>query len=280
MTTATTASGTAEAPQAPEAGLAFEHATIEADGFTLNTWSAGEGAPLLHLHGAGGRLPSLALDLLVSDEGLRVIQLELPGFGDAENTRTRSAQEMAQTVLAAADALGLDTFSLLGTSMGGVVACWTAVAAPERITRLVLEAPGAFRPDRNPAQFTPDEFVAAFHAHPERKRIVPEDPARMQRNWPLIERIMGPLHDADLEAALTSLHVPTAILYGDRDGLFGTEPGRVYAAAIAHSTFTIVHDAAHDIQGDRPEAFAAFVGDFVRRGLEFKISDRSTLRYR
>lgn len=269
------------APEAPQAGLGFTETRIDADGFTLTVWSAGDaadGLPILHLHGAGGRLPSLALDLLA--EQTRVIQLELPGFGDEPNTRTETVQEMAQTVLRAADALGLDAFALLGTSMGGVVACWTAVAAPDRVARLILEAPGAFRPDRNPAEMSPDEIVRAFHAHPERKRIVPEDPARMQRNWPLIERLMGPLHDDDLEEALQGLDVPALILYGEKDGLFGTEPGRVYRAAIAHSTFTIVYDAAHDIQGDRPEAFAAMVGDFVRRGREFAVNDQSTLRYR
>jgi hypothetical protein len=38
-----------------------------------------------------------------------------------------------------------------------------------------------------------------------------------------------------------------------------------------------VHDAAHDIQGDRAEAFADVVGDFLRRGMAFLVPDQDTL---
>ena len=37
------------------------------------------------------------------------------------------------------------------------------------------------------------------------------------------------------------------------------------------------HDAAHDIQGDRPEAFADVVGDFLRRGMAFLVTDTDTM---
>jgi hypothetical protein len=38
----------------------------------------------------------------------------------------------------------------------------------------------------------------------------------------------------------------------------------------------MVYAAGHDIASDRPEAFADLVGDFLRRGARFAISDRST----
>jgi hypothetical protein len=38
-----------------------------------------------------------------------------------------------------------------------------------------------------------------------------------------------------------------------------------------------VHQAAHDIEGDRPEAFADVVGDFLDRGWMFLVPEQSTL---
>ena len=38
-----------------------------------------------------------------------------------------------------------------------------------------------------------------------------------------------------------------------------------------------VYDAAHDVQGDRAEAFADLVGDFLRRGMVFLVPEESTL---
>ena len=38
-----------------------------------------------------------------------------------------------------------------------------------------------------------------------------------------------------------------------------------------------LYDAAHDIQSDRPEAFADVVADFVRRGMNFLVNDTDQL---
>src|SRR4030095_3815861 len=78
----------------------------------------------------------------------RVVAFEMPGFGlSPENTKTRSMPELASTMARAAQALGLDTFNLMGTSFGGKTALWLAVQAPERVPALVLEAPAAIRPE-------------------------------------------------------------------------------------------------------------------------------------
>ncbi|KXC06263.1 alpha/beta fold hydrolase [Microbacterium hominis] len=268
-----------------DAGVVFTPGTVDADGFTVRYEVAGEGPDLIALHGAGGFshgsggfTHSRGIDLLTA--GNRVYLVELPGFGQERNERTADGRDMARTVLAIADALGLAEFALLGTSMGGVVASWAAVLAPRRLTRLVLEVPGAFRPDgSDPSKLSPEQMARAFHAHPERKTIVPADPAHIAAIWPLVERIMGPLHDIDLERSLADVHTPTLVLTGTADGLFGTEVGRTYRRIMPNATFAIVYDAAHDLSGDRPEAFAAIVGDFLQRGSEFVIEDRSTLIY-
>jgi len=95
-------------------GAAFRESFVEADGFRIRFVEAGEGLPLVYLHGAGGMHPSREHDLL--SRHFRVIMFEMPGFGrSAENTRTRSMAELAETVAKAADALGLDRFNLMGT---------------------------------------------------------------------------------------------------------------------------------------------------------------------
>lgn len=255
----------------------FDERHIDADGFTIRYEVGGVGSPLLVIHGAGGPIRTHGLELLA--ESYQVHIVELPGFGDTVNDRTSSALDMARTVLALADALGFEQFDLLGTSMGGVVAAWAAAEAPDRIRHLVLEAPAAFRPDSDPSILTPEEIFSAFHAHPERKTIVPPDPEKSQRSWPLVERLVGPLYDEELAGRLRHLPVATLVMFGTRDGLFGTAPGNEYKRLLASCTFALIYDAAHDISGDRPEAFSATVSDFLRRGPEFVISNQSTVIY-
>lgn len=260
------------------AGQGFSDQTLDAGGRVIRYRESGSGTPLLWIHGAGGLSLTRGAELLA--EQYRVIAIELPGFGDEGDDATQNGKDAARIVLAFADALGLDRFALWGTSMGGVVAAWTALAAGDRISHLVLDAAAVFRPDRPaPTGLPPEKLAAAFHAHPERKFIAPPDPVRMQRTWSLVERLVGPLYDDELAAGISDIKIPTLALYGNKDGLFGTEPGAEIKRLLPTAHFAIVYDAAHDISGDRPEAFAAYVSDFIERGNAFVVQARSTLIY-
>ena len=84
---------------------------VEADGFRIRYREAGEGTPLVHLHGAGGLRWNPAHDLLARH--FRVIAFEMPGFGDSpENTQTQTMADYGATMARAADALRLDKFNL------------------------------------------------------------------------------------------------------------------------------------------------------------------------
>src|SRR4051794_26447175 len=121
------------APAIP--GANFTEDTVEADGFTIRYFESGEGATLVVLHGAGGPQFSPALDLLTRQ--YRVILIEMPGFGDQPNDRHQSLAELANTIDAATRQLGLESYHLLGTSLGGFVSTHIALDHPERLLSLV-----------------------------------------------------------------------------------------------------------------------------------------------
>src|SRR5262249_18734171 len=74
----------------------FEEEFVNAGGFSVRVLRAGEGDPLVHLHGGGGLHLSRAHELLA--ERFHLIAVEFPGFGlSPENTRTRSIRELAET---------------------------------------------------------------------------------------------------------------------------------------------------------------------------------------
>lgn len=263
--------------QAPGAG--FTSRTVETDGFTIRYEEAGTGDPLVVLHGAGGPQPSLALDLLARQ--CRVVAIEMPGFGDQPNDVHQTMAELAETVARAIEAVGLDRYHLLGTSLGGVTAARLALAHPDRISSLVLEAPAAFRAGAvNPADAAPEDMVARFRVHPERvPAFTPPDPEFMARSWPLVDRLLTtvPADDPDLAARLPELAVRTLVLFGDRDGVIPPQNGRTWRRLLPNCSFILVHDAAHDIQRDRPEAFAEVTGDWLARGWQFLLPDADTL---
>src|SRR6266849_2446720 len=103
--------------------------------------AAGDGPPLMYLHGAGGLRWGAALDGLAQQ--FRVYALDLPGFGGSTlGDKVNGIPDAADIVGAVMEQLGRgERMHLIGTSLGGRVAAWTAVRHAARVDRLVLESP-------------------------------------------------------------------------------------------------------------------------------------------
>jgi pimeloyl-ACP methyl ester carboxylesterase len=259
-------------------GAAFKEHYVEADGFRIRYMEAGQGTPLVHLHGAGGLMLTPAHDLLSQTN--RVIAFEMPGFGHSALNNQETMAELAATMARAITNLGIDTFNLWGTSFGGKTALELALQAPERVSALVLEAPAAIRPEgaAPPPANDPEAFMRAFHAHPERfTSAPPPDPEVQARTWPMVLRLLGPDRDAPFEERLKTLSVPTLVLFGTVDGVISPEMGRIYKSLIPKCQFVLVYDAAHALTDDRPEAFTEVVSDFLERHEDFVVSRHSTV---
>lgn len=246
---------------------------VEADGFRIRYLEAGEGPALVVLHGAGGLRVSRAHELLA--ERRRVVLFEMPGFGASPaDERTASVQELAGTMAAAASALGLERFDLLGNSFGGIVALWLALAAPGRVESLVLAAPAAIR-ERAAG---PEEIESSLYVHPEnRPPGPPPDPETVARRQALVRRLAGNLRDPELERRLAELSLPVLVAFGTEDRVTPPELGRHYLELLPNAYLVLVYDAGHAVDGDRPEAFAALAGDFLERKEQFLSSRRSGL---
>jgi pimeloyl-ACP methyl ester carboxylesterase len=259
-------------------GAAFREGYVEADGFRIRYMEAGQGTPLIHLHGAGGMRLSRGHDLL--SRSFRVIAFEMPGFGtSAVNMRSASMVELAATMGQAVAALGIERFNLWGTSFGGKLALWLATQQPDRLMALLLEAPAAIRPaGTRPPSGTPEQIAQRLYAHPERMGPMPTvDPQVGAQTQALVGRLRGPDRDAALEERMRSLSVSTLVLFGTLDRVIPPEMGRFYSELIPGSHLAFVYDAGHAISSERPEAFAEVAADFLQRREAFVIPHRETL---
>lgn len=146
-------------------------------------WGHG-GARVLALHGWLDNAASF-VPIAPHLEGLDLVALDLPGHGASAHLPAAAEYTLvaaARAVLAAADALGWSTFSLLGHSMGGATATLVAAAAPQRVERLALiEALGGLvEAEDRTAQRLREAF--AMHAEPAgARRRVFADPATAVR---------------------------------------------------------------------------------------------------
>jgi pimeloyl-ACP methyl ester carboxylesterase len=121
--------------------LVFSRARTRAG--DLSYLAAGEGEPVVMLHGLGGTKASFLPTVAALAGSHRAIAVDLPGFGDSAKPlgAAYDAPFFARAVTGLLDELGIERAHIVGNSMGGRVALELGLSSPERVSSLVLLAP-------------------------------------------------------------------------------------------------------------------------------------------
>jgi pimeloyl-ACP methyl ester carboxylesterase len=155
------------------------HSAVALDGTPIAWTDAGTGSPLLLISGQGvdssawdGVLPAFAADH-------RVIVFDhrgtgASGAGDESGYTTRG---FARDAVAVLDAAGVGRAHVYGHSMGGRVAQWLALDAPERVASLVLGATTAGDLGGSPRSAAASADLASGEPLPGRKKAPVREPA-------------------------------------------------------------------------------------------------------
>ena len=113
----------------------------------------GTGHPLLMLHGGGPGASGLSnysrnIDALA--EQFRVLVVDMPGYGKSSKGVNRDDPfgDLASSMLALLDVLGIKSAHVIGNSLGGACGLRMALEAPGRVSGLILMGPGGINTTR------------------------------------------------------------------------------------------------------------------------------------
>jgi 3-oxoadipate enol-lactonase len=259
--------------------------TTEANGQTIYYEVHGEGEPLLCVQGLAADTLSWALQVPAFSARHRTIVFDNRDVGQSSLSEAGyEIADMAQDALALADALGLDSFHLLGMSMGGAIAQEMALAAPERIRTLTLAVTFAAggpwartlssvwsaRVHRMSREERIDElmllcFSEEFFENAEAVAWIrgmmlqnphPQPPEAFARQLDASSR-----HDA--KDRLGELAMPTHVIGAEYDILVPVWKSREIAALIPGSKLTVLETCPHGLSVERAEVFNRAVLDFI-----------------
>lgn len=198
---------------------------------------------------------------------------DLPGFGDTPPPRDLSLGAHADALAAIA---GPAPFVAVGHSMGGKIALALAARRPAALTRLVLLAASPPTPEpmtEADRQASLDAYGSRRTARqqlseiagrlpPEALKVAVDDELRVAepawRWW--LERGSR----EDISEATRGLELPTLVVSGDDDKVFGADTAPAIAAGLADARLRVVADAGHLLPLERPQVTAALIRDFVR----------------
>ena len=269
----------------------FEERIAEVRGTRLRYLSAGEGEPLLLVHGLGGAAANwLALaPLLLATR--RLLVPELPGHGGS------SALPAAPSLNAYADRLGIvleqegiASAGVVGHSLGGAIALRLSIRRPDAVSALVLAGAAGISSGRRNARYAltitgivkPGRRLAPHRRRIARsntlKRVVfgrwgASDPPALPTE--LAEAFLsGPARHTDTVSAAQALvrddpradldrvRCPSLVLWGARDNQLPVEDAFEYARRL-RARLRVIADCGHLLIGERPDACADAIEDFL-----------------
>ncbi len=262
------------------------------DGVGLEVRVAGHGPGLVLVHGYGGAKEDFDdhVDTLAAI-GHRVVTFDHRGHGESDKPNEVSAysfDRMAADTLAIATATGLDTFRLLGHSMGGMVARRLILAEPARVDALILmdTSPGPV-PGMDPdlLDFAADiainegkdvlkpllDEAAALETKPYHRLLAtrPGYQEFQEAKWAALSGVMwGAMareigRQPDQLAALAGVVCPTLVIVGAEDAPF-RGPSDVMAATITGARLVVVPEAGHSPQFENPTVWFDAVAGFLQ----------------
>lgn len=246
--------------------------TVDANGLTVGYDVEGAGPPLVMLHSASslGHADFAAQTPAFS----RAFRLYLPDARGHGRTKWDVAdgftQEMlTEDALAFVDALGLESFHLLGFSMGAMTALQLAARVPARIRTLVVVS--------ITTQREPRTSVARRAMDPD--RIERDDPAWARRLDDFHEAVQGPgawrrlLPAVAADVARQSLlgprelhtiDAPTLVVVGDRDPFVPVDHGWGLMRQLPDGRLFVAPECGHEVVTIRPGLFNEACRGFYR----------------
>jgi 2-succinyl-6-hydroxy-2,4-cyclohexadiene-1-carboxylate synthase len=247
-------------------------------------------APIIFLHGFMG-LSDDWLDIVARlDSPCRCILPDLPGHGRSGfpiRKELITIQSVAAGIVRLIDVLKLGKATLVGYSMGGRVALYTAIHYPDKVNGVVLESSGPGLEDEYERKVRValdddrayhlrieglDLFLEDWYSAPlfESLHRYPDKLARLKasRSVHNVEGLAAALQGLStgrqpaLWDKLDQLRAPTLLLCGALDHKF-TRLNRIMSEAIQFCEWKIIGDAGHNTHLEHPEAFATTLQRFL-----------------
>ena len=274
-----------------------EH-NVHVEGRPVRYLAAGEGPPLILLHGVGDNAFDWTWVMPALARTHRVYAPDLPGSGGSAKPEgdDYSPAYFGRFLNAFLDALGIERAAVVGNSLGGLVGLRLALTNPERVTALGLLASAGLGRRVSPALRSLalpgyGGLAVAWGKRPPgaaqralgRSALLFGSPGKIPVKW-LKQQYRLARQPGFLEAQLAtvraqiglrgqrqlvldqlpSLRVPTLVVWGERDRVLPLAQAREAISRIPDGSLELIPDCGHLPQVERPDRLAEILQAFLR----------------
>ncbi|MSQ14170.1 MAG: alpha/beta fold hydrolase [Dehalococcoidia bacterium] len=272
--------------------VGLEHRYVQVNGVRTHYLVAGDGPPVILLHGVGSSVVAWRENILPLARHLRVYAVDLPGHGDSEKPRMDySLSAASRFMIGLQDALGLDHAHLIGQSLGGLIVLRFALDHPARVDRVVTVGTAGLGRDLSwLVRWISVPVVGEIIVHPTAGKMKHLLTRVMRRDGPRDEDLVNELYRArgspGAERALVSmvrwgvtpfglrgralvlpelprLKPPLLLIWGANDSISPVHHGYHARAALPTARLEVFEDCGHWAQMERADEFNQLVEGFL-----------------
>ena len=246
-------------------------------------WSdagGGPGRPLVMIHALGADRAMWSQQVPLLSSKRRVVLPDLPGHGASSAAAGHyTVEDLGLDVLDIATGAGLGEFDVCGVSLGGLIALWVGINAPDRARALVVSNTAARvgseelwaarieAVEVGGMEAVREAAVVRFFS-PEHASAQPATVAEATRTLLTVDPVgyagcCAALRDADLRESVGAIRSPTLVIGGDRDIATPPEEAVWLHEHIPGSSLRVLEGAAHLSNLERPEDWGAEVARFL-----------------
>lgn len=256
---------------------------ISVDGNKIRYLKAGSSKKnLVLIHGLGASAERWEYVIPKFSENFSVFVPDLIGFGYSDKPNVDYTTDyFAKFVSSFLKTMGLETSSVLGSSLGGQIAIEYAIRNQKSLDKLVLVSPSGSMKQSTPAL---DAYVmAALYPDPEIAKnaftmmtggkevnptIVESFVQRMRlpnAKFAFMSTLLGLKHASEIMTKLEVLNVPTLVVWGEKDPVIPVKYAKDFVQEIRDCRFYQMENCGHTPYVEDPENFYKIVVDFLSK---------------
>jgi len=249
------------------------HRDNETDGFDIS-----QKKTVILIHGWPDTWRSWATLIPYLSSRFRIIAVDVIGFG---GSLQKVESTFADDIIELISHLGLKSFSLIGHSMGSIIARDIAIKVPEKIEKLILigstpsskttgeaieketnilnsnQVDESFASSFQTGTFSDTKQVPAWFV----KTVINEAIYNSIDAWKSGLRFL--MTDERSEKEFETITAPTLIVWGKKDTIFPKEQQQKLRRLIHNSRIVEVDDAGHSTHWDKPSQVAQIINYFI-----------------
>jgi pimeloyl-ACP methyl ester carboxylesterase len=257
----------------------------EVNGQSIYWEEAGEGEPLMLVMGLTADHLAWALQVRELKKHFRVITFDNRDVGQSSECEGEyEITDMATDAMCLADELGLDSFHLVGASLGGAIAQEMALSSPDRIRTLTLAITWAgagnwgrkfhrlwtAQVERTPWEEHVDNLMLLVFSEEffdDQEKVTFMRQTMLGNPFPQstesFARQAGAAGRHETRERLPHLKMPVHVIGAEHDRLVPVWKSEEIAELIPGAKLTVIERAAHSVNIERPDEFNAAVRDFI-----------------